>query len=204
VRAATLLLRHLGRPADEAVRNQQRAIALEMAAGEPYRMASVNYTNLLIELGRADDALAFGLPLLGRLQGTRQVWGLDLLQANLTAAWLALGRAPEARALARAAWSQRALVESQPSWADHLAWLAGLEGRPRDAARLVGHADALYALRRHTRQGVELQSHAQALALAGAALEQVEVARLRAEGAALDDDAAKRVAFADQEENVAT
>ncbi|MEO7243564.1 MAG: hypothetical protein ABIX12_00205, partial [Rubrivivax sp.] len=181
----------------EAVRNQQRAIALEAAAGEPYRMASVNYTNLLIELGRADDALAFGVPLLERLQSTRHSWGLDGVQANLAAAWLAQGRAPQARALAHAAWAQRALVESQPTWADHLAWLAGLEGRPRDAARLLGHADALYAVRRHTRQGVELQSYAQAVALATAALGSAEVERLRAEGAALDDDAAERVAFAD-------
>jgi len=200
VRCATLLMKQLDAPTDELVRNQQRAIALEAAAGQPDPMASVNYTNLLVEVGRADAAIRFGLKLQDELQGTRHAWALDGLKSNLTAAWLAQGATREARALAREAWSLRAVVESQHSWADHLALLAALEGRPRAAALLAGHADALYAARHHTRQGVEIQSHQRALALAAAALGDATAERVRTEGAALTDDEVARIAFASDDD----
>lgn len=200
VRSATLLMKQLDRPADEMVRNQRRAIALEAAAGQPDPMASVNFTNLLVEVGRADEALRFGQPLRESLRGTRHAWALDGLLSNLAAAWLAQGRTQEARALAREAWSQRTLVESQHSWADHLALLAALEGRPRAAALLAGQADALYALRHHTRQGVEIQSYDSALALAAAALGSDAADAARVEGAALNEGEVARIAFAIEDE----
>jgi predicted ATPase/DNA-binding winged helix-turn-helix (wHTH) protein len=196
VRCATLLMKQLHAPPDELVRNQQRAIALEAAAGQPDPMASVNYTNLLVEVGRADAAIRFGLKLQDELRGTRHAWALDGVKSNLTAAWLAKDATREARALAREAWVLRTVVESQHSWSDHLALLAALEGRPRAAALLAGHADALYAARHHTRQGVEIQSYQRALALAAAALDGAAAERMRAEGAALTDDEVARIAFA--------
>jgi predicted ATPase/DNA-binding winged helix-turn-helix (wHTH) protein len=196
VRCATLLMKQLDRPADEMLRNQQRAIALEAAAGQPDPMASVNYVNLLIELGRTDEALHFGLRLQGELQGTRHLWALDGLKSNLTAAWLAQDATREARALAHEGWARSAVVESRHSWADHLALLAALEGRARAAALLAGHADRLYAVRRHTRQGVEIQSYQRALALAEAALDDAAAERARADGAALTDGEVERIAFA--------
>ena len=200
VRCATLLMKQLDAPADEMVRNQQRAIALEAAAGQSDPMASVNYTNLLVEVGRADAALRFGLPLHAELQGTRHLWALDGLRSNLTAAWLAQDATREARELAREAWPLRTVVESEHSWADHLALLAALEGRPRAAALLAGHADALYTARHHTRQGVEIQTHQRALVLAAAALGDTAAERARVEGATLTDDEFARIAFATGDE----
>jgi predicted ATPase/DNA-binding winged helix-turn-helix (wHTH) protein len=196
VRCATLLMKQLRAPADELLRNQQRAIALEAAAGQPDPMASVNYTNLLVELERPDEALRFGLALHAELQGTRHVWALDGLRSNLTAAWLARDATQEARELAREAWSLRVVVESQHSWFDHLALLAALEGRPHSAALLAGHADALYAVRRHTRQGVEIQSYQRAMALATHALGEATAGRARTDGAALTEGEVERLAFA--------
>jgi predicted ATPase/DNA-binding winged helix-turn-helix (wHTH) protein len=200
VRCATLLMKQLDRPADELVRNQQRAIALEAAAGQPDPMASVNYTNLLVEVGRADEALRFGLKLHDELQGTRHIWALDGLRSNLAAAWLAQDATRQARELAREAWPLRVVVESQHSWADHLALLAALEGRPRAAALLAGQADALYAARRHTRQGVEIQSYQRALAVARQALGDAPVEHARADGAALSGAEVDRIAFAQIDE----
>jgi predicted ATPase/DNA-binding winged helix-turn-helix (wHTH) protein len=200
VRCATLLMKQLCAPADDMLRNQQRAIALEAAAGQPDPMASVNYTNLLVELERADEALRFGLQLHAELQGTRHVWALDGLRSNLTAAWLARDATEQARELAREAWSLRVVVESQHSWFDHLALLAALEGRPRAAALLAGHADALYAVRRHTRQGVEIQSYQRALALAARSLGEAAAERARADGAGLTDGEAEHLAFARHDE----
>jgi predicted ATPase/DNA-binding winged helix-turn-helix (wHTH) protein len=200
VRCATLLMKRLDRPADVMVRNQRRAIGIEVAAGQPDPMASVNYTNLLVEVGLTDEALRFGQQLRVQLQGTRHVWALDGLLSNLAAAWLTQGHMQEARALAREAWSQRALVESQHSWADHLALLAALEGRPRAAALLAGHADALYALRHHTRQGVEIRSYERALTLVRAALGGEAAQAAQADGGALGDDEVARVAFAVNDE----
>jgi predicted ATPase len=200
VRCATLLMKQLDRPADEMVHNQQRAIALEAAAGQPDPMASVNYTNLLVEVGRADEALRFGLKLHDELQGTRHMWALDSLRSNLAAAWLAKDATGQARALALEAWPLSALVESQHSWADHLALLAALQGRPHAAALLAGRADALYALRRHTRQGVEIQSYQRARALTSDALGHAAAERARSTAGALTDDEVARIAFAHTDE----
>jgi predicted ATPase/DNA-binding winged helix-turn-helix (wHTH) protein len=200
VRCATLLMKRIDRPADEMLRNQRRAIGLEAAASQPDPMASVNYTNLLVEVGRTDEALRFGQQLRVQLHDTRHVWALDGLLSNLAAAWLAQGHTQEARALACEAWLQRALVESQHSWADHLSLLAALEGRPRAAALLAGHADALYVLRHHTRQGVEIQSYERALTLVTAALGGEAAHAAQADGGALGDDEVARVAFAVDDE----
>ena len=63
---------------------------------------------------------------------------------NLCAVCLAAGDTPSARAAAERGWPDARRFDADAWWADHLALLAALEGRPRTAALLLGRADAAY------------------------------------------------------------
>lgn len=81
--------------------------------------------------------------------------------------------------------------------ADMPALLAAVEGRPRAAARLAGHADAGYAARDITRYPNDVAARDRCVALARAALGDATCDTLIAQGRTLSDDAAVELALAE-------
>lgn len=104
--------------------------------------------------------------------------------------------APHARRVAEAGWSLATLFELQCAWANYLALLAALEGRPRASGLLAGYADARHAARDISREFNESAAFDRACQLARAALGDAAFERLRADGATLRDEQVAAIAFA--------
>ena len=175
---------------EDALEANRRAAALGQDA-----MGANNVIDALNALRRFAEARDQGLTLLQRIQGSRDASSLSFARLNLAAAHLALDEAPEARALAQAGWDPALHLEHNAWWADYLALLLALEGRPADAARLAGYADAAYRAHDDTRQPNEAEALDRALALARSALGEPAVAALQAEGQALADAAVAALVF---------
>ncbi len=154
-----------------------------------------NLADLALARGQVDQAVAHGTVLEQRLRGTRHQMNLAFARVNLAGALLAQGALARARDMAQAGWPMAATFDVREYWADNLALLAALEDRPRDAARLRGYGDALYAAIGSTRQANEARAAEQARGLARDALGEHEVARLMAEGAGLRDEEIAALAF---------
>jgi predicted ATPase/DNA-binding winged helix-turn-helix (wHTH) protein len=180
----------------ELLRLTHQVADLAAAAGADNAGLLGNVVDTQLALGDARAAAATGQALLARLSGSRNDRALALARLNTLAAWLALGDPAQARPLAEAGWPQAPRNDLRPYFGDYLALLAALEGRPRAAARLAGHAAAAYAARDERRQANEAGAFERALALARAAVGEAEVARLQAEGGTLSDEAVAALAFA--------
>lgn len=140
--------------------------------------------DLLLLLNRHALAREIGRAQLRAMAGTRDAGMLSLVRLNLAQAHLALDEPADARALASEAWRTAPFLAHDAWWTDVLALLLALEGRPADAARLAGHADAAYRAHDDLRQAGEAASLTRALALAAAALGEAKVAALRTQGEA--------------------
>src|SRR5262249_814070 len=121
---------------------------------------------------------------------------LAFARLNLAGAGLAQDALPQARAEAELGWPMAVWFDLQDSWADCLALLAALEGRPRCAARLRGYAEAAYAASGFIPEVNELRMAQRGEMLVHAALGDADLDPLRAEGRALRPQDGARVAFA--------
>jgi hypothetical protein len=161
-----------------------RALGLGRQAGAPALSALNGLADIELQLGRFGDAAAHleeaaALALRKGQHGDR--WSFIL--ANLTAARLMQGDPAGARRVATEAWPQVRELDADAWWADHLALLAALEGRPRHAALLLGLADAAYRRIRDGRHELETRNAGQAELLSRAALGDARFEALRAAGA---------------------
>jgi len=179
----------------EALRLGREVLAMALASGATGFFSRSNLIDVELANGDAAAAAQAGEALLADLQGGRDEYALAVTRLHLAAAWLMLDRAPRARELAQAGWPQGRLFAMQPYWADHLALLAVLEGRPRAAARLAGYADAAHAAREDRREPNEAAAHARACTLALAALGDAALERLHAEGRLLVEEQIEAIAF---------
>jgi hypothetical protein len=184
---------------EDVLRHFRRCCDIWVALGGHDAMGMHNVIGAEMHAGLVDDAVRDGEALLAQLQGTREVWRLVWLRVTLTAAWLRKGGLAQARVHAAEAWPQALSNAFDDSMADHCALLAALEGRPRQAARLLGYAEARHAANRDSRQPTEAQSAERALALVRAALGEAEVERLKVAGAALTVEAAAEEALAERD-----
>lgn len=182
---------------DAALAAAQRLLALAERSGNSVVVDGTlaNLADLALARGQVDQAVRYGTALEQRLRGTSHQMNLAFARVNLAGALLAQGALASARETAQAGWPMAAAFDVREYWADNLALLAALEGRPRDAARLRGYGDALYAAIGSTRQANEARAADQAEQLARQALGHPEVARLEAEGAGLRDEDISRLAF---------
>jgi predicted ATPase/DNA-binding winged helix-turn-helix (wHTH) protein len=194
VSAEGTILGHLGDD-DGDVAALERAVRLQAQAGVPEPSALNNLLFGAIAARRYDDAVRYGRALLEQLDGTRDGNVYELGLRNVTLALLCRGDLAAARALALRGWPHAVIGARQTYWAPHLAWLLALEGRPADAARLIGYADAAMAALHDRRTRTDFTSYDAALAHATQSLGAAEVARLRAEGKLLDDGGAAALAF---------
>jgi predicted ATPase/DNA-binding winged helix-turn-helix (wHTH) protein len=181
---------------DEAFAALNWAVRLDeqIDTQEPVALNNLGYVELMA--GRHDDALRHGAEVVARLRGTRYADALSLALTHVTQAWLEKGDPAQARAAARAGWPQACGLMHQALWADHLAWLAAAEGRPRAAARIAGYADAAYLGLNDARFDSQ-RPYDEALRIARAALGEAEVQRLMADGEALRDEQIEPLAFAE-------
>jgi hypothetical protein len=87
--------------------------------------------------------------------GTRYSNRQHLAQFNLAEAWLANDKPCEAKAVARAGWPEAARYGRQAGWADSLALLAAMEGRPRASAHTARLCRCAVCGTQKTRQPAE-------------------------------------------------
>ena len=184
---------------EQALRHTRNVVALDRARGANGTMSQLNLINSELAANDASAAARTGADLMATLVGTREEIGLAFARLNLTAAWLALGKVAQARVVAQAGWPQAARFEVQPYWADYLALLSALEGRPQTAARLAGFADAVYAARDERREPNEAAAMARTRALVRSAFSETESDRLHAEGAMLHDADIAALAFGSEQ-----
>ena len=135
-----------------------------------------------------DDAVRHGLAVEMRLRGSRQQYSLAFARMNLTGAWLAKDAVAKARAMVSMGLPLAAQAFLLHVWADYLALLAVLEGRPHTAARLLGYGDAIHTAHNLVRQTNEARAAERAERLAREQLDDADFERLKSEGADLRDE----------------
>lgn len=154
-------------------------------------ISRITLMDALMTVGDYASAIALGRDELAHLAGSRDAQRRVFAQLNLAGALLAVDQVDEAADLLRAGWARTgafdayAFDEYVPWYADYLALLAALRGRPAVAARLLGFSDRAYADRDDERMHNEENAFNRARDLATAALGAAEVERLSAEGALL-------------------
>ncbi len=175
---------------EEALACAQRQAAINRdganAVAEQFSLSNVAAVELL--LGRPEAALEHGRAAIARLEALGAGAGAGHLHLNAMIALLLLGRLDEAADAGRAARTLLLQEGDEYRLFAPLALLAALRGRAAAAARIAGRDDAVHA---HTGEAVRVnaaQLRARIDPLLAAALSAPELARLRAEGAALRDD----------------
>lgn len=182
---------------EESLAAAQRQADVCLAAGseDGSHYAMSNVVGALNRLGRYQDALAQARTSIARLEVLGGASGAGHLWMGAMVAELLLGDLDAARASGRAAYALLLREGDEVRTLRPLARLLLRSGRPADAARLVGYADAL-----ERRAGIGRSAgHAivrEALhAELAAVLDGDEITRLAAEGAALGEADAMRLAL---------
>ena len=168
--------------AEEVLSTARRTVTTSRAAGEDPSAQLGNLMDAELRAGDAPAAIRTGRTLLARLDGSRQECSAAYARLNLGAALLSVSDAAQAEAVLRAGWSQALVFDLQPYFADYLALLAALQGRPQTAARLAGYADAANLAVGSQREGNEAAAIERARALASAALGEKLFEQLQGEG----------------------
>lgn len=179
----------------EALSLGRRLLALDRERGSHASIAIGNLIDAELAAGDAGAAVRLGGELVEALQGTRHDYGLTFARINLLAALLAQLDLAQARAVAQAAWSKAPAFDLQHAAAAYLALFCALDGRPRAALRLAAYSEAIYAARGETREHNETEATNRAVAIARLGSDETELARARAEGAALRDADIAAIAF---------
>lgn len=130
----------------------------------------------------------------GSNKGTRLVLGVNL--TNLAGVLIERGDFDEALVAAREGLELRKATGYAWGALDHLALRAALIGRLADAARIAGYVDAMFAARVVVRQANEARARARLDRLLHDRFDASEGARMMAEGAAMTEEDACRLALA--------
>ncbi|WP_418316236.1 ATP-binding protein [Piscinibacter sakaiensis] len=146
-------------------------------------------------LGRTEEAVALGQQLL-ELTRLDPFSRFRLVAVNnLGTSLAALGRTDEAVPLLREAAALNARRGTLFTCLDPLALLALRQGRPADAARVLGHADFVFASFDGRREGGEAAVRRRVAAELRRLFDPAALRALFTEGAALSDDEILRIAF---------
>ncbi len=156
-----------------------------------------NVTAVELLLGRPKVALEHARAAIARLDVLGGSVGASYLYNNAMIALLVLSRVDEATAAARTAHLLLLQEGDEYRLFTPLALLATLQGRPAAAARIFGHDDAVHSGTGAAARPNVAQLRARLDPLT-AALPAHELARLRAEGAAMRDEQVFELAFGDE------
>ena len=180
-----------------AITAYRQALAHAAEAGDSVGAIDVRIALADLELaaGNAHASIALCRGLVDQLRGTRHRFQLGYVWLNMAAAWLVAGDPAEARIAAGEAWPL-ADEGTLPSLCDHGAWLAAVEARSGDAARLLGAADTFRATSRPVRRDPnEARAFERAQRMAHMRLGDAAFTRLRAEGSGLPPREVARIAL---------
>jgi predicted ATPase/DNA-binding winged helix-turn-helix (wHTH) protein len=153
-----------------------------------------NIVALLLMAGDPAAASLAGQTLAEPLRHSPHSDILCVCLGNLTSAMIEQGRLDEAAAIARETVPLMREYGLLFRFMDHLALLAGLRGRHRQAALLLGHANAVYAGLGRTRRDREILAHERLSQLLDAALGSPERDQLIRDGGVLTSDQALALA----------
>jgi len=173
----------------QCLADTRAALELAQAAGDALGTLRhrLNLANVLLLAGDAAASIALGAALVADLDRTDAPALLAMALGNLCAAQLRTGDLAGAQVSAARSLSPSWLHGQAGFLLDHVVLVAARLGQCRDAARLLGFADAWYAAQRHEREANELQSVREATEIAVAALGNDEFARELAVGATMDE-----------------
>ncbi len=175
---------------EESLAAAQRQVAISEQGGNEVGVhyAMSNVVAAENQLGRTEIALAHARASIARLDVIGGSAGAGHLWLNVLSAEALLGHVDAALAAGRTAYALllREGDESRVYWG--LALFAALQGRLPDAARIIGYADGARA-----RAGNLPESHWTSVSdrlepMLASGLQPDELARLRAEGAAMRED----------------
>jgi len=198
---AALALHHWRQGAGaQAVRCVERMSAILEAQGAhaTARMARTSLIAFRLLQDQGQDALAVGLKLIDELRGTRNLRGLANCRRLVVTAWLFLDDARMGRALATEVWASpsEAFDRGHPGWADLLALLAVLEGRPAAAALMLGASDAGWVRSSRSRGRTSAAVVTRTVDRLADRLAAADLTRLRGIGARLSADEVATLALA--------
>jgi predicted ATPase/DNA-binding winged helix-turn-helix (wHTH) protein len=187
-----------GDPAGARI-NYERSRALFLEAGDDYTAAAAqaNLANISWTLGDLDatETSFRGQVAFSRTSPmkTKRMLGWSL--ASLAAVLIERGRIDEALVPGRE--GLQLLLEDGSAWVfvNHFALRAALAGRLADAARLAGYADYAWSKQETMHHPVDARSQERLDSILRQQLPANDLERLRAEGAALSETAACRLAL---------
>ena len=182
---------------DEALACAQRQVEINREGGHPigaqYAMGNVTAMELL--LGRPEAALEHARAAIAKLDALDGGAGAGHLYWNATIALILLDRLDEALAAARTAHARLLREGDECQLLAPLALLAALQGRPADAARIIGHDDAVLERTGNGVRPLAALVRVRLEPMLAAALPAPELARFRREGAAMRDEQAFQLGF---------
>ena len=184
---------------EESLAAAQRQVAIYEQSGNELGMhyAMSNVVAAENQLGRFESSLAHARSSIARLEVIGGSAGAGHLWLGVMNAEALLGRTAAAIAAGRTAHALLLREGDELRVFTALALCAALQGRIEDAARMVGYAEGVLA-----RAGVDnahWSSANESLRVKlNAGLRPDELARLRAEGAAMGEEAAVRLALGDE------
>ena len=186
--------KYLGRMAQSLTLSRQY-LQMRQDAGAGTVPALSGLADSELAAGQAEAAVRTGLALVAQLEGTREEQELAHARLNLCAAFLSLDQLQPARQTAVLGWKMAERFGMQAWWADYLALLAALDGRPQAAALLLGFADAAYERTQDHREPNEAAAAARARQRLGASQREEDTAALLAAGALLPEAAVVALAL---------
>lgn len=156
-----------------------------------------NLMELTLEVGNLDGAIAMGRDLALRLRDSPHSDVRAFVLGLLCGAFTARGDLHEALVVARQAVpllrdEGEGMLYAQ---LDHLALRAGLAGRARDAARIIGYVEPIYRQSGRPREPIGERAAVRLSQLLEATLAKDEIVRLQNEGALLSEDQALTLAL---------
>jgi tetratricopeptide (TPR) repeat protein len=189
----------------EAAYRERYELALELGDRALELASLVNIEQSCAMSGRWEESAQRGYQLLELLSGDRSLRQSNEIYvvSNLCMALTRLGRLDEAMEMARRSLTLHLQWGHMVCAIDQFALLVFKRGHPRDAARMLGHADAIYARTGQFRQAVEMKLHDALLEDLRGALEPGELARLIEEGDSLSDEAAAGLVLREQDGRIA-
>ena len=198
LKARSFFLHCSGRYA-EARAVSEECLRVAMAVGDTtlVRAALLYLEQTAQAQGHFEEAVARGRELVTMLRRDRFGGPVGTALGNLSAALTATGQIDDALTIAREAAALEEQAAALWNWLDPFALLAFKRGRVAGAALALGRAEAVNARHGYLRQPNEKRQRDELLVLLQQALPAAELKRLMAQGAALSDEKAARIALGD-------
>jgi hypothetical protein len=181
----------------EALAHEQLALATASGDTAKHLFALMALEQCAATRGDFREAVDRGRELVMRARRERYAEKLQVYIANLATALIMVGELDEGLVVAREAAEADRRTGTLWLSLDQFAMLAFKRGRVADAARVLGRSEAANRWRDEFREPVEQLVRDELMAALEARLSATELRQFFEDGAALDDEAAARIALSD-------